>query len=115
MPTELQKFKRDIQLIKELIEPLGNMGEINYLNDLLIDILEAYKKQLHAEDMKLMTQKYEQLIQSKIPEKVWCTQCDCDMLNKGVAMDCPADGVFFECPDCKHRIVVFYNYSEGSE
>ena len=39
--------------------------------------------------------------------RIWCTQCDIDMEDKGVALDCPKDGRYYECPKCKFRIVVF--------
>lgn len=40
--------------------------------------------------------------------KIWCTKCDCNFKDKGIAMDYPTDGVFFVCPNCGHRIVVYY-------
>ncbi len=39
--------------------------------------------------------------------RIWCTQCDVDMVKTGTALDCPKDGWYYECPKCKHRIVVF--------
>lgn len=39
--------------------------------------------------------------------RLWCTKCDVDMIKKGIALDCPEDGVFYECPSCKYRIVIF--------
>ena len=46
----------------------------------------------------------------KEPEKnwrLWCTKCDVNLIKKGIALDCPADGVFYECPSCNYRIVSF--------
>lgn len=40
-------------------------------------------------------------------ERIWCTKCDCNMKQSEQALDCPDDGLFFICPTCKHRIVVF--------
>ena len=39
--------------------------------------------------------------------RIWCCNCDVDMQNKGIALDCPIDGVFYICPECNVRIVVF--------
>lgn len=39
--------------------------------------------------------------------KIWCTKCNCLMEDKGIAMDYPRDGVFFICPTCNYRIVIF--------
>ncbi len=39
--------------------------------------------------------------------RVWCTKCDIDLENKGIALDCPEDGIFYECPKCNYRIVIF--------
>lgn len=44
--------------------------------------------------------------------RIWCTNCDCNMKDKGIAMDYPIDGVFFVCPKCNYRIVVFIKRSE---
>lgn len=38
--------------------------------------------------------------------KIWCTKCDVVLENKGVALDCPEDGIFYECPTCNYRIVI---------
>ena len=40
-------------------------------------------------------------------ERIYCTDCDCDMEYFGKALDCPVNGSFYICPICKHRIVVF--------
>ena len=39
--------------------------------------------------------------------RIWCTQCDVDMEEKGKALDCPNDGIFYVCLKCKFRIAVF--------
>ena len=39
--------------------------------------------------------------------RIWCTKCDIDMVESGIALDCPIDGIFFICPSCNHRIVYF--------
>ena len=39
--------------------------------------------------------------------RIWCTECDVDMVKKGIALDCPKDGLFYECPSCNYRIVIF--------
>ena len=39
--------------------------------------------------------------------RIWCTECDVDMVDKGIALDCPEDGTFYVCPTCNHRIVIF--------
>ena len=39
--------------------------------------------------------------------RFWCTKCDVNLIKKGIALDCPADGVFYECPSCNYRIVSF--------
>lgn len=36
--------------------------------------------------------------------RIWCTQCDEDMIYAGIGLDHPEDGVFFTCPICNHRI-----------
>ena len=41
--------------------------------------------------------------------RIWCTKCDVDMVDKGIALDCPNDGTFYVCPTCNYRIVVFNN------
>jgi len=46
-------------------------------------------------------------IQLKTKSIIWCTKCDVDMIEKGIAMDCPVDGTFYACPICSYRIVVF--------
>ena len=38
--------------------------------------------------------------------RLWCTKCDVDMVKKGIALDCPEDGVFYQCPSCNNRIVI---------
>ena len=38
--------------------------------------------------------------------KFWCTKCDIKLENKGIALDCPEDGTFYECPKCNCRIVI---------
>jgi len=43
----------------------------------------------------------------KAIKRIWCTHCDEDMEDKGVALDSPEDGRYYECPICKFRIVVF--------
>lgn len=39
--------------------------------------------------------------------RMWCTKCDVDMVKKGIALDCPEDGIFYQCPSCNNRIVIF--------
>ena len=39
--------------------------------------------------------------------RIWCTKCDVDMIEKGIALDCPIDGIFYICPSCNYRIVYF--------
>ena len=39
--------------------------------------------------------------------RLWCTKCDIDLIKKGIALDCPEDGIFYECPSCNYRIVSF--------
>jgi len=39
--------------------------------------------------------------------RIWCTKCDVDMVKKGIALDCPEDGLLYECPSCNYRIVSF--------
>ena len=39
--------------------------------------------------------------------RLWCTKCDVNMIKKGIALDCPEDGIFYQCPSCNYRIVVF--------
>ena len=39
--------------------------------------------------------------------RLWCTKCDVDLIKKGIALDCPEDGIFYECPSCNYRIVSF--------
>lgn len=39
--------------------------------------------------------------------RIWCTKCDIDLVKKGIALDCPGDGVFYQCPSCNYRIVIF--------
>ena len=39
--------------------------------------------------------------------RIWCTKCDVNLVNKGTALDCPVDGIFYACPICNYRIVVF--------
>lgn len=39
--------------------------------------------------------------------RLWCTKCDVDMIKKGIALDCPRDGIFYECPSCNYKIVIF--------
>ncbi|KKL98884.1 hypothetical protein LCGC14_1819980 [marine sediment metagenome] len=41
--------------------------------------------------------------------KIWCTKCDVVLKKKGVALDCPEDGIFYVCPKCEYKIVVFEN------
>lgn len=41
--------------------------------------------------------------------RIWCTKCDVNLIKKGIALDCPRDGVFYICPSCNYRIVVFEN------
>jgi len=38
--------------------------------------------------------------------KICCTKCDMILENKGIALDCPDDGIFYECPKCNYRIVI---------
>ncbi|KKL24749.1 hypothetical protein LCGC14_2412220 [marine sediment metagenome] len=38
--------------------------------------------------------------------RVWCTKCDKDLENQGVALDYPEDGTFYKCPKCNYRIVI---------
>jgi len=38
---------------------------------------------------------------------LWCTKCDVDLIKKGIALDCPEDGIFYECPSCNYRVVIF--------
>jgi len=45
--------------------------------------------------------------------RIWCTKCDIDMEMKGIAMDCPSDGIFYECPYCNARIVVWIKEEEA--
>ena len=45
-------------------------------------------------------------------KKVWCTKCDRNMSISGNAMDCPVDGVFYICPKCGNRIVIFMEDSD---
>ena len=40
-------------------------------------------------------------------DRVYCTQCDQDMIYSGMALDYPRDGLFFTCEKCKFRIVLF--------
>ena len=42
---------------------------------------------------------------NKEESKIWCTKCDIELKNKGIALDCPEDGIFYECPSCNYRIV----------
>ncbi|KKM63529.1 hypothetical protein LCGC14_1510590 [marine sediment metagenome] len=39
--------------------------------------------------------------------KIWCTKCDIELKETGIALDCPDDGTFYECPTCNYRIVIF--------
>ena len=39
--------------------------------------------------------------------KIWCTKCDIELNKNGIALDCPDDGTFYECPTCNYRIVIF--------
>jgi len=39
--------------------------------------------------------------------RIWCTKCDVDMIEKGIALDYPIDGTCYVCPCCNHRIVIF--------
>jgi len=39
--------------------------------------------------------------------RLWCTKCDVDLIKKGIALDCPEDGIFYECPSCNYRVVIF--------
>ncbi|MBA7467110.1 hypothetical protein ES707_02306 [subsurface metagenome] len=39
--------------------------------------------------------------------RLWCTKCDVDMVKKGIALDCPEDGLFYQCLSCNYRIVIF--------
>ena len=39
--------------------------------------------------------------------RIWCTKCDVDMVESGIALDCPRDGIFYVCPSCNCRIVLF--------
>jgi hypothetical protein len=39
--------------------------------------------------------------------RLWCAKCDIALVKKGIALDCPEDGVFYECPSCNYRIVSF--------
>jgi len=47
----------------------------------------------------------------KIPVRVYCTKCDVDMKNSGIALDCPSDGVFYICPKCQIRIVIYKGFA----
>jgi len=38
--------------------------------------------------------------------RFWCTKCDIELENKGIALDCPEDGTFYVCPKCNYRIVI---------
>lgn len=44
---------------------------------------------------------------SKIKIRIWCTKCDVDMIESSLAMDCPDNGIFYVCPNCNYRIIVF--------
>ncbi len=44
--------------------------------------------------------------------KIWCTKCDLELENKGIALDCPEDGIFYICPSCDYKIAVFEKESE---
>ena len=46
-------------------------------------------------------------IKLKTKTRIWCTKCDVDMIEKGIAIDCPDNGIFYICPNCNYRIVVF--------
>ena len=39
--------------------------------------------------------------------RVYCTNCDINMVYNGIALDCPIDGTFYICKKCNHRIVIF--------
>ncbi len=39
--------------------------------------------------------------------KFWCCKCDIVLKEDGIALDCPEDGVFYKCPSCNYRIVIF--------
>lgn len=39
--------------------------------------------------------------------RLWCTKCDINLIKKGTALDCPEDGIFYECPSCNYRVVIF--------
>ena len=39
--------------------------------------------------------------------RIWCTKCDENMKEQGIALNHPTDGVFFVCPKCKNRIVIY--------
>ena len=44
--------------------------------------------------------------------RLWCTKCDIDLIKKGIALDCPEDGIFYKCPSCNYRIVSFKKGAE---
>ena len=69
-------------------------------NNILIDEIVALKKNLTEEIESSMKNKEEKL-------RLWCTKCDADLIKKGIAIDCPEDGIFYECPSCNYRIVSF--------
>ena len=67
--------------------------------EILIEAVELAEKKINQFKKEFDTM-------SGISQKYWCCKCDISMENKGVALDCPEDGIFYECPKCNYRIVI---------
>ena len=84
---------------KELLEIFNNGLEVlSERRQIKFDVYKKIQKLLSENKIK---------IQLKTKSRIWCTKCDVDMIEKGSAMDCPDNGIFYVCPDCNYRIVVF--------
>ncbi len=67
-----------------------------------------YMKTMFTADLKFMHKMIQRAKEKQIQKlRVWCTKCDKPMKNNGIALDCPEDGVFYKCPSCNYRIVIF--------
>lgn len=84
--------KELLEIFSNGLEAIAERRQLNY---------NVYK-----EIQKLLS-KNKITIKLKIKLIVWCTKCDVNMIEEGIAMDSPNDGTFYACPTCNYRIVVF--------
>ena len=86
----LKEREEESEKKKELYKEIG----------ILLDEINELKKKLTNEIESSTKNREEKL-------RLWCTKCDVDLIDKGIALDCPNDGVFYECPSCNYKIVIF--------